>query len=83
MVNKSDISNLIANSELNTKLAKLVTKVEIKVEQDKKVKLQTYDLSYFPRKNVFSDYGFQNIFSKYVCFIISPWKSKQYFFSVM
>lgn len=88
MLNKSDIFNFIANSEVNTNLAKLVTKVEIKVEQDQRVKLQTYDLSYFTGKSVFGDYGSPNMFVyqptfstsqiknyKYTDYIIS-WKSK-------
>ena len=38
----------------------LATKAELKVEQDKVVKLETYDLSYFPGKKFFDD-GFQNM----------------------
>ena len=52
-VNKSDFSNLIKNSVLNTKLAILATKAELKAEQDKIVKLQAFDSI---------DGGFQNIF---------------------
>ena len=46
-IEKSNISNLIKNSDLNTKLATLATKAELKAKQDKIVKLQTRDLSYF------------------------------------
>ena len=38
----SDTSNLIKNSDLKTKLSILATKAELKAEQDKIVKLQTY-----------------------------------------
>ena len=78
MLNKSDISNFIANSELNTKLAKLVAKVEIKVEQGKRVKLQTYDLSYFPGKSIFGDYGSQNTFVYQTTFSTSQIKNYKY-----
>ena len=40
----------------------LATKTELKAEQDKIVKLQTYDLSYFLGKNFFGDDVFQNMF---------------------
>ena len=52
-VNKSDFSNLIKNSVLNTKRAILATKAELKAEQDKIVKLLAFDSI---------DGGFQNIF---------------------
>ena len=39
LVSKSNISNLVKNSELNTKLAILRTKAELNTEQDKIVKL--------------------------------------------
>ena len=52
-VNKSDFSTLIKNSVLNTKLATLATKAELKAEQDKTVKLQVFDSI---------DDGFQSIF---------------------
>ena len=45
MVDKSDISNLVNNSDLNTKLAALSTKAELEAEQDTVVKLQTHNLS--------------------------------------
>ena len=41
------------NFDLIIKLATLVTKAELKTEQDKTMKLQTYDLSYFLDKNLF------------------------------
>ena len=36
LVNNSNISNLVKNSGLDTKLATLATKVELKAELDKK-----------------------------------------------
>ena len=45
-IEKSNISNLIKNSDLNTKLATLATKAELKAKQDKIVKLQTRDLRF-------------------------------------
>ena len=53
LVDKSNISNLVKNSNLNTKLAKLATKAELKVEQNKIVKVQTHDLNYFFGKYFF------------------------------
>ena len=47
LVDQSDISNLIKNSDLNTKLATLATKSQLKAEQDKIVKLQTFKSNYF------------------------------------
>ena len=50
MVDKSDISNLVNNSDLNTKLATSATKAELEGEQDTIVKLQTHNLSDVLRK---------------------------------
>ena len=47
LVDKPHISNLAKNSDLNTKLATLATKAELKEEQNKIVKLQIDHLSYF------------------------------------
>ena len=44
---KSDISNLVTNSNLSTKLGTLAAKAESKAEQDKIVKLETFDFSVF------------------------------------
>ena len=65
--NKSNISNLVKNSGLNTKFKILETKaLEIKAEsnagQDKIVKLQTHNLSYFLGKILFGDNGSLNKF---------------------
>ena len=60
LVDQSDICNLVRNSDLSTKLATFVKKAELKAEQDKIVKLQTFDSSYFGGKSHFEDYGLQN-----------------------
>ena len=52
-VNKSDFSIFFKNPVLNSKLATLATKAELKAEQDKTVKLQGFHSI---------DDGFQNIF---------------------
>ena len=56
-VNKSDISHLVQNSDLNTKLTTLATKAELKTEQDKIVKLQIFDSTYFGDKSHFENDG--------------------------
>ena len=61
LVNKSDISNLVKKCDLNIKLATLVTKSELKVEQDK-MKLQAFDSSYLNGKYLFGAGSFWNIF---------------------
>ena len=55
---ESSISGFMKDSNLNKKLESLVTKAELKAEQDKIVKLQTHDLSCFLGKNIFGDDGF-------------------------
>ena len=62
LVNKSNICNLVKNSDLNTTLATLPTKEELKVEQDKIAKLQAFDSSHFHGKNFFGNDGFQDMF---------------------
>ena len=47
LANKSNIFNLVWKFDLNNKLVTLATKTELKAEQDKIVKLKTYELSYF------------------------------------
>ena len=44
-VNESDISRFINNSDLENEIKPLATKAELKIEKDKILKLQTYDLS--------------------------------------
>ena len=62
LVDKSDTSNLVTISDLYAKIWTLSTKPELKAEQDKIVKLKTYDLSYFLDKNVSGDIDSQNMF---------------------
>ena len=52
LVNKSDISNLVKNSDLNTELVTLSSKAELKAEQDKIVK-QVFNSSYFHGDKIF------------------------------
>ena len=85
-VNKSDITHLIQNSDLNTKLTTLATKAELKTQQDKIVKLQIFDSTYFRDKSYFENDGTQKylVFRPiYICYKkvgtsnrISTWKSK-------
>ena len=49
LVNKFDISNIVENY-LTTKLTTFATKAELKAEQDKILKLQAFDSSYFHDK---------------------------------
>ena len=60
LVDKSDISNLVKNSDLNKKLVVLTAEVELKAEQDKTVKLQVFDSSLFLGKSNSEDDGTQN-----------------------
>ena len=55
LVAQYDISNLVRNSDLNTK-------AKLKEQQDKIIKLQTHDFHHTLGKNVFGDDGFQNVF---------------------
>ena len=50
LVDKSDISNLVKYFVLNTKLAILASKAELKAEQDKIVKLQVFVSIFFRGK---------------------------------
>ena len=61
LITKSDIFNVIKNSNINTKLATLAAKAELKIEQDKIVKLEVFDAVFII--NIFlGDDGTQNIF---------------------
>ena len=62
MVNESSISGLINNSYLDKKITVLATKAELKAKQDKLLRPQEFDLSYFHGKSHFKDDGTQ-IFS--------------------
>ena len=50
LVDKSDISGFIDNSDLDKKIATLATKAELKSKQDKLAKRQSFDSSYFRGK---------------------------------
>ena len=56
LVDKS-ISEFINNSDLDRKLATLATKAELKDEQDKIIKFQAFDSSYFRGKSHFEEDG--------------------------
>ena len=83
LVDKSDISGFIDNSDLDKTIATLLPKAELKAEQDKIGKFQAFFSSYF---RLFEDDGTQNylVFQpiyKYFKKIansghISAWKSK-------
>ena len=53
LVDISDISGFIYNYYLDKKRAALATKAELKANQDKIVKLQAFDSSYFRGRNDF------------------------------
>ena len=57
LVDKSAISEFINNSDLDRKLATLATKPELKDEQDKIIKFQAFDSSYFRGKSHFEEDG--------------------------
>ena len=60
LVDKSPIAGFLSNAELDNKVAAL-TKAELKAEQDKIIKLQTFDSSYFRSKSHFEDDGTDNL----------------------
>ena len=62
LVDKFDISKLVKNSDLHARFKTLAKKAELEAEQDKIVKLQTHDLSYFLDRIFFGDDCFQNMF---------------------
>ena len=55
LVDKSGISRFIDSSDLDKKVATLATKAKLKQEQDKTVKLQAFNSSYFCDKSHFQD----------------------------
>ena len=62
MIDESDISDLVNITDWHTKLSTLARKVELKAEQDKIVRTQTHNLSFFLGYTFFGDDGFQNMF---------------------
>ena len=63
MINKSDVSGFINKTDLNEKIQTLATKSELKIEQDKIIKLKIPALSNFLNKKLF----WLLWFLKYVC----------------
>ena len=61
LVDKSDISGFINDCDLDKKIAILATKTELKKEQDKIIKLQAFDSSYFSGKSHFENDVFQHV----------------------
>ena len=57
LVDESAISKFINNSDLDRKLATLATKAELKDEQDKIIKFQAFNSSYFRGKSHFEEDG--------------------------
>ena len=87
LVDKSDISRFIGNSDLDKKkIATLATKAELESEQDKITRLQSFDSSCFRGKSYFKSDGTQNylvfqpVYSYFKKFAnsnhISAWKEK-------
>ena len=60
LVEKSDILGFIDNCDLDKKIGTLAAKAELKTEQNKIVKLQAFDFSYFRCKSQFEEDGKQN-----------------------
>ena len=55
LVNETNTSGFINNSDLDKKIATINEKAELKVEPDKIVKLQSFDSSYLRVKSYFED----------------------------
>ena len=73
LVDKSDLSGFIESSNLDKKIATLVTKAELKAKKDKIIRLKAFKAvkSYFCGKSYFENYGKQNYLvfqSIYRCF---------------
>ena len=60
LINKSDISWFTNNRDLNEKIKALARKAELKGEQEKIEKLQTYDSSIFIDQSYFFNDGSQH-----------------------
>ena len=55
MIGKYTIAGFMNSADLDKKIATLATKAELKAEQDKIIKLQAFDSSYFGGKSHFED----------------------------
>ena len=62
LIHKSDILNLVKNSDLNTKFLSLAIKAKLKAEQDEIAKLQVFDRSYFHGHIYFMMMVFKNVY---------------------
>ena len=60
LLDKSAIAEFINNADLDKKVVTLATKSELKAEQEKMIKLQEFDSSYFGGKSHFEDDDTQN-----------------------
>ena len=60
LLDKSDISGLIDNADINKKIATLTTKEILDSEKDDIVKLKAFDSSYLCGKSLVKDAGAQN-----------------------
>ena len=86
LVNESYLNEKIKTLETKEELKTLATKAELKAEQDKIVKLQTYDLSLFIGQSCFNNDGaqlylifqptYKTITFSGLPFTISEWESK-------
>ena len=87
LVDKSDISEFIDNSDFDKKMVILVAKAELKSEEDKITKLQTFELSCFRGKSNFEDDETRNylVFQSVLKYLktaantneVRAWKSKE------
>ena len=87
LVDKSDISEFIDNSDFDKKMVILVAKAELKSEEDKITKLQTFELSCFRGESNFEDDETQNylVFQSVLKYLktaantnkVTAWKSKE------
>ena len=57
LFDKSDVSKLVKSFDLSRKLATLIAKGELELEQDKTAKLQAFDSNYFGGTSHFEDDG--------------------------
>ena len=64
-IKSKNFVNKSAIAKLDKKVAALATKAELKTEQDKIIKLQAFDSSYYRGKSHFKDDGTQNYLVMY------------------
>ena len=60
LVDNSSVTYFVKTSDSNTKLATLATNTELKANEDKIVKLQVFDSTYFRDKSDFENNGMQD-----------------------